>query len=67
MELKPSHVDICYFQEFQLLIVPYGIETNFAFRVCLLLPLLIVPYGIETVNSKYFGKLIRSFNCTLWN
>ena len=31
-----------------LLIVPYGIETNFASRWNYWLRLLIVPYGIET-------------------
>ena len=48
MELKP-------FPEFShqlivgLLIVPYGIETSFAFQSSAVACLLIVPYGIETL------------------
>ena len=48
MELKHVSVEET-FRSPELLIVPYGIETNFGCQaVFRLRPLLIVPYGIET-------------------
>ena len=52
----------------ELLIVPYGIETNKTvlsnFR---LMWLLIVPYGIETGESRPVSRWRLPFNRTLWN
>ena len=39
----------------ELLIVPYGIETLFVVLAFLPVHLLIVPYGIETYKSKNMG------------
>ena len=53
---------------FQLLIVPYGIET-IQKHYCLFhrYLLLIVPYGIETFLYLLFEVNQCTFNCTLWN
>ena len=51
MELK--QILICvYVEEFFLLIVPYGIETEQLQEKYRKQTLLIVPYGIETVEGK---------------
>ena len=48
MELKQSIILIpCPYIE--LLIVPYGIETNLLYGTIVTSCLLIVPYGIETI------------------
>ena len=67
MELKQVAAMYKLFR-YGLLIVPYGIETNFGCQaVFRLRPLLIVPYGIETltgITGLLFGS---AFNRTLWN
>ena len=67
MELKQRSAEV-YIILCLLLIVPYGIETNFGCQaVFRLRPLLIVPYGIETltgITGLLFGS---AFNRTLWN
>ena len=47
MELKPLS-NLLHPLSKQLLIVPYGIETNKIFNIIVCGLLLIVPYGIET-------------------
>ena len=66
MELKlgvPVSDDYIY----ELLIVPYGIETEQRKLWKRLQELLIVPYGIETDLGMSRIALSRSFNRTLWN
>ena len=51
-----------------LLIVPYGIETYWFYRIRLLRQLLlIVPYGIETWFCILARFKLYTFNRTLWN
>ena len=51
MELKPLIAGI-WRGLYELLIVPYGIETGFAPLGYYLYILLIVPYGIETYTKR---------------
>ena len=51
MELKRCRMSItsrCW----KLLIVPYGIETNYGALCIEMKTLLIVPYGIETLSAR---------------
>ena len=52
----------------ELLIVPYGIETQLAQEgLVLRLLLLIVPYGIETPFKPRVPSSDIPFNRTIWN
>ena len=67
MELKQKTVISGVSRE-QLLIVPYGIETNNCQAQIYFATLLIVPYGIETnLNLLNENRMAESFNRTLWN
>ena len=50
-----------------LLIVPYGIETEYFFYALSFIFLLIVPYGIETPGQMFCYQNGATFNRTLWN
>ena len=68
MELKHRIVYGNLTLRWELLIVPYGIETlsHHVYQrgnICLL----IVPYGIETEHIRQPCRLVRAFNRTLWN
>ena len=67
MELKQMWTESGVKDEI-LLIVPYGIETQFhSVAIDSHFLLLIVPYGIETSIIWSSRKNSLSFNCTLWN
>ena len=66
MELK--HKEIAYnTNRLNLLIVPYGIETNLQLVSLSFHFLLIVPYGIETGSQWRVNVMQGAFNRTLWN
>ena len=55
------------YQVRNLLIVPYGIETELCIVKMANRVLLIVPYGIETYNLPREMYFRYPFNRTLWN
>ena len=68
MELK-FHYSFEQSEDFELLIVPYGIEitSKVGFKQILHF-LLIVPYGIEILSENRRSLLpVGAFNRTLWN